>query len=111
MEHVVYEKALDNAMKDASMAIGEVIKFGKSLKNSQVYFDNDLVPLLQDNLSDDRLLNTYSISLFAAEKVPVHDISYWHVYLIIVGYGGQVKCSLMKSRYGNQNSGKSAAVV
>lgn len=76
MEQAVYEKALDNAMKDASMAIGEVIKFGKSLKNSQVYFDNDLVPFLQDNLSDDRLLNTYSISLFAAEQVPVHEISY-----------------------------------
>ncbi len=68
-EKSVYEKALDDAMKDASCAVGEFVKFGKALKNSQEYFENDLQPFLQQSIKDDRLLSIYSISLFTAEKV------------------------------------------
>ena len=68
-EQVPYEKALDDAMVEASNSVGEIIRFGKALKNSQDYFDNDILPFLQEFIDDDRLLSTYSIALFAAEKV------------------------------------------
>ena len=68
-EQLKYDKALDDAMAEASNSVGEIIKFGKCLKNSQYYFNNDLLPFLQEFLHDDRLIGTYSIALFAAEKV------------------------------------------
>jgi hypothetical protein len=68
-EQNTYERALDDAMKDASRSVGELIKFGKALQNSQEYFDNNLQPFLQTCVNDDRFLSTYSISLFAAEQV------------------------------------------
>ncbi|KAK3708385.1 hypothetical protein QZH41_016642 [Actinostola sp. cb2023] len=68
-DQTLYEKALDDSMKDASRSVGEIVKFGKHLTNSQTYFDEDLMPFLQEILTDDRLLNVYSLSLFAAEKV------------------------------------------
>ena len=67
---VTYEKkALDNAMKEASNSVGEMIRFGKLLRKSQQYFDKDLMPFMQQCVGDDRLLTIYSIALFAAEKV------------------------------------------
>jgi len=67
-DQTVYEKALDDAMKDAPRAVGEIVQFGKHLTNSQT-FDEDLMTFLQEIIIDDRLLNVYSLSLFAAEKV------------------------------------------
>ncbi|KXJ29150.1 uncharacterized protein LOC114576326 [Exaiptasia diaphana] len=64
-----FEKELDEAMKNASQSIGQLIKFGEELRHSENYFQTDLVPFLQQMISDDRLLQTYGISLFAAEKV------------------------------------------
>ena len=68
-EQVTYDKALELTKAEASNSVGEIIKFGKHLKNSQDYFDNDVIPFLQEFIHDDRLLSTYSIALFAAEKV------------------------------------------
>lgn len=64
-----FEKELDEAMKNASQSIGQLIKFGEELRHSEYYFETDLVPFLQQLINDDRLLRTYGISLFAAEKV------------------------------------------
>ncbi|CAB3976779.1 Hypothetical predicted protein [Paramuricea clavata] len=71
-EQVPYKKALDDAVVEASNSVGEIIRFGKALKNSQDYFDNDIRPFLQGFIDDARLLSTYTIALFAAETTADH---------------------------------------
>ena len=68
-QQTVYENVLDDAIKDASQAVGEMVKFGKALQNSQEYFENDVLPFIRTHMTDDRLHATNSLCLFAAEKV------------------------------------------